>query len=189
MGDPVALESRPLGRTIGAHCPRTEAGYCTSSRVANQVEAFLAGHLEAQPSRASQTPMGGPTPCATRLEPQARTGEPWRPVSGSPALPRSPAGGHATPRDRRPPNRAASAAFASAQRVEKLRARPDVTLDCFEESLDTDEPPRDSTAVPRAATGRSSPASLAGYPPCGWCPERLGPGDPGAGREAIDAAI
>src|SRR5437879_914794 len=26
MGDPVALESRPLGRTIGAHCPRTEAG-------------------------------------------------------------------------------------------------------------------------------------------------------------------
>src|SRR5229473_5748784 len=25
MGDPVALESRPLGRTIGAHCPRTEA--------------------------------------------------------------------------------------------------------------------------------------------------------------------
>ena len=98
--------------------------------------------------------MGAPASCATvprtaGTHPRALAKTPKEaraavaPCLGSPELPSSPTRGDA-PRDRRPPNHAASAAFASAQRIEKLLARQDITLDCF----------KDLTLHRRAPTGQ-----------------------------------
>jgi hypothetical protein len=170
------------------------------------VEVFLAGRLEGQPSLLLRhPPMGAPASCATvprtaGTHPRAQAKMPKKapaavaPCLRSPALPSSPTRGDA-PRDRRPPNHAASAAFASAQRIEKLLARHDVTLDCF----------KDLTLHRRAPTGQSGsevhllryrerqpdiwPSESCRPSPCGWRLERLSPESRGEWREAIYAAI
>src|SRR2546425_9676772 len=120
MGDPVALESRPLGRTIGDTAPEPKHGTLPRQAAANQVEVFLAGRLEAQPSRASPAPMGAPASCATVPRTTAGT-HPRAPakmpkeapdrggaLSQGPALPSSPTHAVTRPRDRRPSPRPGS---------------------------------------------------------------------------------
>jgi hypothetical protein len=156
MGDPVALESRPLGRTIGAHCPRTETRvlYLVRRRLIKWRYFWPAVSRVSRAVLLRHPPMGAPASCATAprtagAHPRAQAKMPKEapaavtPCLRSPALPSSPTRGDA-PRDRRPPNHAASAAFASAQRIEKLLARQDITLDCF----------KDLTLHRRAPTGQ-----------------------------------
>jgi len=207
MGDPVALESRPLGRTIGAHCPRTEAGvlYLVRRLLIKWRYFWPAVSRVGRAVLVRHPPMGAHASCATvprtaGTHPRAQAKRPKEgpapvaPCLGSPELPSSPTRGDA-PRDRRPPNHAASAAFASAQRIEKLLARHDVTLDCF----------KDLTLHRRAPTGQSGgevhllryrepqpdiwPSESCRPSPCGWRLERPGPGSREEWREAIHAAI
>ena len=201
-----AREPRSGANNRGTLPPDRSGGTLPRQAAANQVEVFLAGRLEAQPSRASPAPMGAPASCATvsrttaGTHPRAQAKRPKEapaavaPCLGSPELPSSPTRGDA-PRDRRPPNHAASAAFASAQRIEKLLARHDVTLDCF----------KDLTLHRRAPTGQSGgevhllryrepqpdiwPSESCRPSPCGWRLERPGPGSREEWREAIHAAI
>jgi hypothetical protein len=184
-GRPRCAREPPSGaNNRGTLPPDRSEGTLPRQAAANQVEVFLAGRLEGQPSLLLRhPPMGAPASCATvprtaGTHPRAQAKMPKKapaavaPCLRSPALPSSPTRSDA-PRDRRPPNHAAEAAFASAHRIEKLLARHDVTLDCVKDLIYTDEPRRDSQEARFIYCGTangnrtSGPASLAGHPRVG----------------------